>query len=250
MARNFNGTADGVTLSLGALGVAFGPSTVAIIADQTADAVVQKEPFYAGAATTGATRWILRHETTGGVGIQLGASTATAPTCTWRGGWRLIAVTKATGTVAPRFHQYDYGAGTWTHENAAGTLGNSGIPATSATIGSRPGGTNAFNGDIEIAGVWDVAMTDDQVEALAFSLSPWFAAQPKGLWLLDQAATTQSVPDISGGGANQSALSGTAVATNHPPVWNRYGDVVVVTRESAAAAPTAIPDLVMAPLTH
>lgn len=39
--------------------------------------------------------------------------------------------------------------------------------------------------------------------------------------MLDQSLTTQNVSDITGNGANQTALTGTAIATVHPPIWNR-----------------------------
>ena len=78
-----------------------------------------------------------------------------------------------------------------------------------------------------------------QVEALAGSLQAWYQVQPKGLWVLDQAATTQKVPDWTGGGANESALVGTTVGTSSVPGFSYGWPPRFALAASAAAAAAA-----------
>jgi hypothetical protein len=40
------------------------------------------------------------------------------------GVWYLVSMTKASGTVAPRFHVYNYNTATWTHADSGSTAGN------------------------------------------------------------------------------------------------------------------------------
>jgi len=61
-------------------------------------------------------------------------------------------------------------------------------------------------------------MTDAQIESLAGSLMAWRQIQPTGMWLLDQDAVAQTVPDLSGNGANQTARNGSTVGTVSCPL--------------------------------
>lgn len=149
-----------------------------------------------------------------------GASTTTVQIAD---SWCLIVGTRAAGTSTPRLHIYKYGTNTWTHENAGGTVAD-GLSAATATLrlGTSTTSGNAYDGDMEVAGVWKRALTDAEVENLAFSLQQWYAAAPDWLVKLDQSATGQKVVDLTGKGGNESAISGTSIATSSPPVFN-YG---------------------------
>jgi hypothetical protein len=160
--------------------------------------------------------------------------------------WYCIIVTKATGTVSPRFHWYNYTTNAWTHQDPFSA-------STAANAGSLSGGTvrfgewedtDDFTGDIALGAAWSgVTFTDAQLEAmgLPFSLSNWHAAAPSGLWILDQSATGQKVVDLTGGGANESAIGGTSVSANSVPVFG-YGDSPwFVIRPQPAAATFSIP---------
>src|SRR5690606_12886956 len=56
----------------------------------------------------------------------------------------------------------------------------------------------------------------------ASSLAEWMATTPLGLWLFDQQSTEDSVSDLTGQGADQTAISGTSVTEDDPPI--PYGD--------------------------
>lgn len=154
-------------------------------------------------------------------------------------GWVLIGADKASGVNNPRFHRYIYSTNVWTHSNGnTGTIGNNTAPGSTGKVlhGKEGTGISFFNGEIALTGIWNRRLSDAEWETLPFSLMHWHATAPVGLWLFDQSLTTQNVADFTGNGANQTAITGTAVATNHPPVFNRGHPVISVTREAAAAA--------------
>lgn len=165
-----------------------------------------------------------------------------APTITVGTGddWVLCAITKATGSVAPRFHKYAYATNTWSHENYGSNVVNvSGGTQTGWCIGAYSNtGFYSFLGDIAAAAVFkDRALSDDQLESLPFSLQSWVSLAPSSLWVLDQQATGQSVLDWTGGGANQSAITGTTVSTSSVPILGYGHPVVPVARFTPPATP-------------
>jgi hypothetical protein len=229
MARTFTrASAEKVTLPIGGLNFIAPFTCVAILkraADGTTDSVIRI------GATDGSAN-ILRLNTSNQIEMGTGlASSHSTTTVVTANGWVLAACTKASGTVIPNFSKYTYSTNAWVHEAGNVTLVNPGTPATNAWLGGSPGN---WNGDLAILGVWNVALTDAQVESLAFSLAAWFQVQPKGLWLLDQSATTQKVADLSGNGANESAITGTSVASSSVPVFSYGAPVLSVLRQPAA----------------
>lgn len=228
MPRALDGVDDRIVLSIGALGFAFGPGTMAVIlktdVDGNADVIL-----HVGSSDT--VDYRMTKAGTDVLRLRCNSSNVdSAFTILASQGWQLVAITKASGTVAPRLHQYIYGTNAWTHEDSASTLANSSAPGTSAYMGSTAAGGSYWDGDIAAAGVWDVVLTDAQIEALAYGLMPWYAVQPKGLWLLDQDTTSQKVPDLTGGGANESSLTGTTVGTSAVPIFSYGHDFIRVQR--------------------
>lgn len=155
--------------------------------------------------------------------------------------WHLTGVTKDNGTATPRGHKYVYDTNTWTHTDAAGTMGDSASTAgASGTVRLGRVLTAAgdqFDGDIAIMGVWNRVLTDAEIEQLAFSLQGWYASAPDALWLLDQSAVDQKILDLTGNGANETAITGTSVSTNSVPVFS-YGAEIVDKQPTAAGGTT------------
>src|SRR3990172_1760690 len=172
----------------------------------------------------------------------IGTTQITAPTIAITGGaWQVLAVSKATGTVAARFHKYLYSTDAHSHENDDATVANSSAPTTNVYLGTDGTVTvDGLDGDLLIAAVWDVVLTDAQSEPLPFSLAAWFAIQPKGLWLLDQDTTAQKVLDLTGGGANETALAGTTIGTASVPVFGYEAPILIPTRAAAAGQTIAL----------
>ena len=226
MPRTFTtASSEVIVTGLGALGFTSNVTMASIVRNDTGETSVRHSVVSVGDSNTKGYSLVL--EQTSGLiiagsngSVQVaGTLAATAAT-----GWVLVAFTKATGTATPRFHLYNYGTNTASHENAGGTLADPTTPVTRAQIGRRQTTSTPryYQGDIAAVGVWNAVLTDAQFEALAFSLSAWFAVQPKGLWLLDQSAVAQTVIDLTGGGANQSSITGTTLGAVSVPVFS-YG---------------------------
>jgi hypothetical protein len=169
-----------------------------------------------------------------------GVSDIPAPTITVTSaeGFVFVAVSKATGTVAPRYHKYVYGTNTWTHESSGTTAANNVTAVSAINIGAVSASTDNFNGDIAAyAAFASVVLTDSQLESMAFALSAWTALKPTGMWVLDQADTAQKVLDWTGGGANESSSTGTTVATTSVPILG-YGHPVIIAAGHSVASGT------------
>lgn len=138
-------------------------------------------------------------------------------------GWVLAGASRASGSSVPRGHKYVYSTDTWTHTDAAAASGGDSTDLTGgrAQIG-RWQTTDFMNGDILEVGAAKRALSDAEWELLPFTLLAALGMVPDALWLLDQHATTQTVIDLSGNGANQTSLTNTSIATTSVPLWN-YG---------------------------
>ncbi len=222
MARTFDGVDDRCLVAIGAMTHAFGPGTMAAIVKKSSDGTVDTIMLPGVAASP---RYGMRFSSTNVLEYIYSSTVVSAPagidTCLVADGWLLVAVTKASGTVAVRFHRYEFATGVWQHANSAGTAPNSTPPATSINFGTDHAGNNPYAGDMEITGGWNVVLSDAQIESLPFNLSYWQLLSPKGLWLFDQASTGQKVLDVSGNGANESSLTGTVVSSSSVPIFSR-----------------------------
>lgn len=99
----------------------------------------------------------------GSVSTQSGTSNLTA------GAWSLMAWTKGTGTVLPRWHRLTWTTGSWTHGDFAGTIAdNSQTGISEYSIGFNGSqGANSANGAVAAAAIWrDRALTDSEIERL------------------------------------------------------------------------------------
>ena len=176
--------------------------------------------------TGGGTGGLIRVTSDGQIGVQFGGTLIDSGTGLGlfnNTDWHLIVATKATGNVAPRFHSYNFATHTWVHTTSGSTMGDSGATSTRMFIGTVHDPLfDAWDGDMAILGAWKRALSDAEIELLPFSLIPWLMTAPDGLWLLDQSETSQSVRDLTGGGADQAAISGTTVSINSVPLLS-YG---------------------------
>lgn len=218
MPRTLNGTTDHITLGLGGLGIVWGPLTLAAVIRVSSNSTDNDFlcigsgvdlAFFIPAANTFLSLF------TGAAGTDAGIPMTPAD------GWCFVAVTKATGTVAPLFYKYSYTTGVWT-TGTGGTLANSPTADGSAEIGRDVGGGSSFAGDIAIEAAWNSVLSQAQLANLPYRIKPWFVqVWPRGLWLLDQTSTSIAVPDLAGNPhADQTAISGTTVTTGPFPPWD------------------------------
>ena len=238
MARNF--TNDVIRFSIGACNITHPHTWAGIVRrneDGTGHVIFAVDTVPDGADP------VLRFRLEGANTFQYqvdGAGSSSAFTVVAADGWVLLAAKKATGTVAPRVSKFVYSTQTWTHENLTARADNT-LPGAGGEVRFARGNeasNQPWRGDMLLQGFWNVVLSDSEVESLPYSLAHWFKPSAVGLWLLDQASTGQTVIDLTGGGANQSAIIGTTVATNHPKFFSR-GHPVIKMRPGAAAAPPA-----------
>lgn len=133
-------------------------------------------------------------------------------------GWAIVAMTKATGVVTPRAHGYI--GGSWQHADTDATAGDA--PTTTATVrfGVIVHGLGWTPFDIAAAAMWDVVLSDAQIEELSpTSLQAWYdntGGTPVGLWGFNQASTATPLEDLTGNGADETFVNGTAVIGDGP----------------------------------
>jgi hypothetical protein len=140
--------------------------------------------------------------------------------------WYVLAATKATGTVAYRYHKAAIG-GAWTH-TASGTS-NDGSGATNILFGKGSIKATAIF-EIAAAAFFTAALSDAAIEALGTSsMASWLAAGPAGAWQFNQASVATAVTDLTGHGANQTAISGTTVVAD-PAGWTYSGTTTPFTK--------------------
>jgi hypothetical protein len=138
--------------------------------------------------------------------------------------WQLLAITKAAGTVQPRFHRTVLGAASWTHVTTTGES----FPniATTVTV-ARLGAMRSFGSvagwkatRMATAAVFGTELSDANVESIdtTHTTQKLVDLGALAVWDLNQASTATSVTDLVGS-ANQSSITGTTVATGDDPTW-------------------------------
>jgi hypothetical protein len=152
-------------------------------------------------------------------------------------GWVLAGVSRASGSSVPRGHKYVYSSNVWTHTDAGAATGGDSTDLTGGRVQiGEWQNTDRFNGEILEVGAVKRALTDAEWEQLPFTLLAAVGMVPDGLWLLDQHATSQAIGDLTGNGANQTALTSTSIGTTSVPVWSYGAGAVTVVGQSGGAA--------------
>ena len=185
--------------------------------------------------------WVREHSQSDVVALSIGGTVVQATTvnCLNTDGWAFLACTKATGTTTPRFHKYLYSSNVWSHENAGSTIADA-ANATGYFLGANDlnGTKNSWwEGDIAWLGfIGGTALSDALIESyFPFSLAGIAAANPAVFWILDQQATAQTVLDLTGHGANETAQVATTVSTFSEPLFTYGLPTQRVTKQPAAA---------------
>lgn len=151
-------------------------------------------------------------------------------------GYVLLACDKAAGTTTPRAHKYVYGTNAWTHSNFGSTLADQASVAGGTVRFGEWQDVDDFAGDIAIAAIYNTQLSDAQIEMLAHDLDAWYALQPVGLWIFDQGSEAYNLVDLTGGGANQSTITGTTVSTVAPNGPHYSGRPLFISQTAAAIA--------------
>lgn len=123
--------------------------------------------------------------------------------------WYLYAVTKATGASTVRDHLCVMSTDTWTHADR-GSVGDGTGPVDNLLFSDTGARLDAY---VAAIAVYSSVLNDAAIEALRPGLAAWMSAGPAALWRFNDTP----VDDLTGGGANQTAISGTTVDTGVEP---------------------------------
>lgn len=230
MSRAFDGVDDFIQFSTGAVAaVDGGPITLAIIlkAKNTAGAGI-----FAGTSVSNVVwsmelfggTWFASYN--GGVSSLYGVRDEE---------WVLLAFTKASGSDTPREHEYRYNTDTWAHAASASAVNDGGVPGAGGVLTVARWSTAYLEGNIAVAGIWSSVLSDGDLETLTEQLSAWEDLSPAVLWAFNQDDVGDPVQDLTGGGANQTAITGTTVSADEPPGFS-YGGAVASSGTGWAAA--------------
>lgn len=136
-------------------------------------------------------------------------------------GWRLDLWTKPSGTVAVRGHTLLLSGGGWTHTDYGSSADSTNVPTEQFRVGRHFTAGGSLNADVAAMAVIGANWSDATIEAasLTTGLAQWIAAigaDPAVVWAFNQAAVSDPVLDVTGGGGDQSAISGTSIGTDPP----------------------------------
>jgi hypothetical protein len=220
--RGFNGSTDTITFPPPVVGGA-AYSFAALIHRNSVSASLS---FFCGRETTVNVDAMGFNNNVWGVGND-SSIVSNSETVLDTDGWVIVVGSIPAGAnPTPRLSLYNLGTATWTHQDASGSYLAPAASSTRFRVGFVSGLTS-FEGAFTAGTIayWSVALTDLEAESLAASLATqdWANLQPTALEYLadfNQASVATPVPDLSGKGLDQNAITGTTVITNDdPPGW-------------------------------
>lgn len=206
-ATEFDGTDDGITAALGAVGGTWGPGTLMAILRPVAGPNGNRMIFSCG---NDGLAWYYERNSSSAGNMHLwngSGDLAGGGVGFVEDAWWFIAVSKAGGSATPRYHRFNF-TDEWNHVN--GTAGGDATIGTDLRLGYAWNGTIPWSGDIALLAVLPGELTDAQAERLlpdpgTFDLDQLLPHNPKGLWLFGQ----DHIVDFTGRGANETARTGT-----------------------------------------
>ena len=221
--RSFDGAADYITLGIGGCGFTDEDSAITIVTVSRYGSAGWNCIICAcaGGTATGDVRWALEYSGTGlSYNGEDGYNTTSGAPLDSIGAdeWWIVSAKRAAGTnQAVEFWGRDLtNNGSWLNTNPGSNLSASGLSNPDRILLGRWGYTDDMNGRIAFVAVYDRVLSDAEVQGIA-GVSDAMALTPVGAWLLDQASTATAVTDLTGNGADQTALSGTSVVSDTVP---------------------------------
>ena len=134
--------------------------------------------------------------------------------------WYVLAITKAPGSSHYRCHSWPYdpsGSGAMSHGEAtgAGNHADTGVAATTCRVGFGAGG--GLNGAIAVAGFWDRALSDAELDTLkSASLADWAALAPDLGVSYESWDTTAGSDTVWAGSSAEATIVGAPASEANP----------------------------------
>lgn len=218
MARHFTATSgDHVDLAPGSsANVDGGPSTVVMLWRPT---TVHSGWLLHTDNGAGGTVFAINPYTDGAIWNTIGGTFHATMTYTATDDWRLDIWTKGAGSVQLRGHRMLLSAGVWAHANYGASADSANIPVTRCRVGGHFSTSGALNGDVAAMAIVQAEWSDATIAggSLETGLAQWMTligADPAVVWAFNQAVVSDPVPDVTGGGGDQTAISGTSISTD------------------------------------
>jgi hypothetical protein len=219
--RNFDGAANRIGMGSTGLQVANGAFSIVGVVRPTS--LTTGEGFL-GLRSSGVMVASLADGGSGKLALYTDTLEASAIVGLTAGDHQIIALTKAAGAVAVRFHRKAVGTGSWTHTSSGGTHPDvAGVVDEVILGGFNPANTSGvkdFDGAV-FALFSGLELVDSDIEAIqTFATSQFlYDLGATNLWNLNQASVATSVVDQIGD-ADQNTITGTTVVTGSDPAWN------------------------------
>lgn len=153
-------------------------------------------------------------------------------------GWFLCVTTKATGTVVPRYHIYDFTAGTWEHGAQGAATANQTLGNGEVRFGESLVAAQDFTGDIGLGFLANVALSDAEVEAMVTNRKTsdiWTAIGGATVFDLYELISASAITSL-GGSVETSRTGTTTTAESIPGGWTFDGVGGGVTTQISLAA--------------
>lgn len=144
--------------------------------------------------------------------------------------WGIFVATKPSGTSKVTYYYYSFKTKKWEIIESSGTNVNPGGAGNQIRIMHFVEET--WGGDVAAVAVWNAVLSTAEVESLAKakSIESWLTSPkvPVALWMFEQNEVSEAINDQTGNGANQSAIEGTSVVAEAPPIPYRPGKVQIL----------------------
>jgi len=153
----------------------------------------------------------------------------------------IVGYGKASGNGATvTEHLWRSGSG-WTHTDL-GTIDASAGSTIDAWVTGLFDSGQLLHADIAVQALYASKLSNAAIDAagLQTNLTAWNSLTPAALWSFNQASVGTAVTDLTGGGADQTALTGTAVADEPAGFTNSLNQVVTLGLQSTTDTPFAV----------
>lgn len=110
-------------------------------------------------------------------------------------------------------------SGTWSHADYGTSADSPNIPITTFRVGRHFSTSGALNADMAAMAIVGAEWSDSDFETggLETGLAEWvtlIGSDPAVLWGFGQSSVSDPVTDLTGGGGDQSAISGTSIGSD------------------------------------
>lgn len=135
------------------------------------------------------------------------------------GHWCWVGFTRASGNSTWHFKDYTAG-GAWSHTGSGFNPGNGTGPIDVIQVSGYGGGGIHILGSVAVVFTVNSALADLAVEAACTSNAADAYAVANWMTLWNQSSTATAITDVTGGGGDQSSITGTSIDSDEPPGFN------------------------------